>query len=84
MEEYHFGGYAKWKPELIDFIRWFWREFQIPLDPIYTGKMAFGLWDLIESGFFQAESDILMIHTGGLQGIEGFTAMTGEVFPQLF
>lgn len=84
MEEYHFGGYAKWKPELIDLIRWFWREFQIPLDPIYTGKMAFGLWDLIESGFFQAESDILMIHTGGLQGIEGFTAMTGEVFPQLF
>lgn len=84
IQDYHFGGYAKWKPELIDFIRWFWREFQIPLDPIYTGKMAFGLWDLIESGFFQAESDILMIHTGGLQGIEGFTAMTGEVFPQLF
>ncbi|OYX23979.1 MAG: 1-aminocyclopropane-1-carboxylate deaminase [Algoriphagus sp. 32-45-6] len=84
MEEYHFGGYAKWKPELIDFIRWFWREFQIPLDPIYTGKMAFGLWDIIESGFFPAKSVILMIHTGGLQGIEGFTAMTGEVFPQLF
>lgn len=84
MEEYHFGGYAKWKPELIDFIRWFWRKFQIPLDPIYTGKMAFGLWDLIKKGFFPAESNILMIHTGGLQGLEGFTSMTEEIFPQLY
>lgn len=82
IEDYHFGGYAKWKPELIEFIRWFWREFQIPLDPIYTGKMAFGLWDLIVKDFFPCDSAILMIHTGGLQGIEGFTARTGEILPQ--
>ena len=81
IEDYHFGGYAKWKPELIEFIRWFWREFQIPLEPIYTGKMAFGLWNLIEKDFFPPYSAILMIHTGGLQGIEGFTARTGEIFP---
>lgn len=68
---YHFGGYAKFTPELISFIRWFYEEFEIKLDPIYTGKMMFAIWDLISKKHFQNKT-ILALHTGGLQGIGGF------------
>jgi 1-aminocyclopropane-1-carboxylate deaminase len=79
--DYHFGGYAKVKPELIDFIRWFYSQFQIPLDPIYTGKMAYGVWDLIQQNHFPSGAHILMIHTGGLQGNAGFFTQTGIELP---
>lgn len=69
--EYHFGGYGKVSDELISFINQFYSEQQIPLDPIYTGKMMFGVVDMIEKKQFPKGSKILVIHTGGLQGIEG-------------
>ena len=69
--DYHFGGYGKIKPELITFINKFRKDYSIPLDPIYTGKMMFGIMDLIGKGFFPKNSKILAIHTGGLQGITG-------------
>ena len=69
--EYHFGGYAKVNLELIQFINKFKQEFELPLDPIYTGKMMFGIFDLIQKGFFSKSTKILAIHTGGLQGIVG-------------
>lgn len=69
--DYHFGGYAKINKELISFINEFKSNNHIPLDPIYTGKMMFGIFDLIHKGFFPNDSKILAIHTGGLQGIDG-------------
>ncbi|OYX24377.1 MAG: 1-aminocyclopropane-1-carboxylate deaminase [Flavobacteriales bacterium 32-35-8] len=69
--EYHFGGYAKINLELIRFINKFKEKQDIPLDPVYTGKMMFGIFDLIQKGYFPKGSKILAIHTGGLQGIEG-------------
>lgn len=69
--DYHFGGYGKIKPELITFINDFKKIYHIPLDPIYTGKMMFGIFDLMEKQFFPKDAKILAIHTGGLQGIEG-------------
>jgi len=69
--EYHFGGYARVKEPLIQFINAFKREQNILLDPIYTGKMMYGIFDLIEKGYFKTNSKILAIHTGGLQSIEG-------------
>ncbi|OOV26897.1 1-aminocyclopropane-1-carboxylate deaminase [Flavobacterium sp. LM5] len=69
--DYHFGGYGKVTDELIDWINSFFLQTKIPIDPIYTGKMAFGVVDLIHRNFFPPKSKILMIHTGGLQGIEG-------------
>ncbi|WP_410210900.1 1-aminocyclopropane-1-carboxylate deaminase/D-cysteine desulfhydrase [Aquirhabdus sp.] len=66
--DYHFGGYAKTTPELLTFIHDFQRQTQIELEPIYTGKMLFGIFDLIERCYFPAHSKILAIHTGGLQG----------------
>jgi 1-aminocyclopropane-1-carboxylate deaminase len=69
--DYHFGGYAKVSEELIVFINEFHQKYKIPLDPIYTGKMVFGVMDLIEKNWFPDNSKILVIHTGGLQGIAG-------------
>ena len=71
ISDYHFGGYAKINNTLIEFINKFKNDFGIPLDPIYTGKMLFGIFDLIEKGEFTKGSKILAIHTGGLQGIIG-------------
>ncbi|WP_394974903.1 1-aminocyclopropane-1-carboxylate deaminase/D-cysteine desulfhydrase [uncultured Croceitalea sp.] len=68
---YHFGGYAKINANLVTFINNFKSETKIQLDPIYTGKMVYGLLDLIAKDYFQKGSKILVIHTGGLQGILG-------------
>lgn len=69
--DYHFGGFGKVKPELIQFMNVFWEETGIPLDPVYTGKMMFGLVDLIKKGEIKTGQNVLAIHTGGLQGIKG-------------
>lgn len=71
ISDYHFGGYGKINLELIEFINAFFEENKVPLDPIYTGKMVFGVIDLIHKNYFPAYSKILLIHTGGLQGING-------------
>lgn len=70
--DYHFGGYAKYNEELIHFINEFKKETSIALDPVYTGKMMFGIIDQIQKDKFPRGTKILAIHTGGLQGIEGF------------
>lgn len=71
INDYHFGGYAKINEELVTFVNTFNAVNEIPLDPIYTGKMLFGIMDMIKQGYFPKHSKILAIHTGGLQGIEG-------------
>lgn len=71
ISDYHFGGYGKVNLELIEFINTFFEETKVPLDPIYTGKMVFGVIDLIHKNYFPEHSRILLIHTGGLQGIVG-------------
>lgn len=70
-DDYHFGGYGKVNCELIQFINAFYKQTKIPLDPIYTGKMVYGVMDLIEKDFFPPNAKILMIHSGGLQGVKG-------------
>ncbi len=71
ISDYHFGGYGKVSEELIVFINDFYKKNVIPLDPIYTGKMVFGVIDLIYKNYFPKNSKILLIHTGGIQGIKG-------------
>jgi 1-aminocyclopropane-1-carboxylate deaminase/D-cysteine desulfhydrase-like pyridoxal-dependent ACC family enzyme len=71
-EEYHFGGYAKVNSDLIDFIGGFEEQNNIPLDYIYTGKMMYGIFDLIRKGTFKKGETIVAVHTGGLQGNAGF------------
>lgn len=71
IHSYNFGGYAKVNDDLINFLNEFYEKTKIPLDPVYTGKMIYGVCDLIEKDFFPKQSKILAIHTGGLQGIYG-------------
>lgn len=70
-QEYHFGGYAKINTALVAFINTFGRETGVPLDPVYTGKMLYGILDMVKKGKFRSGTSILAIHTGGLQGIAG-------------
>ena len=69
--DYHFGGYAKVNAELINFMNDFSKKYGINLDPVYTGKLLFGIFDLMKQGYFSENSKILAVHTGGLQGIAG-------------
>lgn len=67
--QYHFGGYAKFPEELKEFTRRFKEEYDIQPDPIYTSKLFFGILDQINQGFFPSGASIVMVHTGGLQGV---------------
>ncbi len=68
---YHFGGFAKINDELIEFINDFKEQTNIQLDPVYTGKMLYGIVDLLKKGTLPRQARILAVHTGGLQGIDG-------------
>ncbi len=71
LDTYNFGGYAKIDGQLVRFINEFKETHDVQLDPIYTGKMMYGIVDLMDKGYFKKNSRILAIHTGGLQGIAG-------------
>ncbi|TPD65753.1 1-aminocyclopropane-1-carboxylate deaminase/D-cysteine desulfhydrase [Flavobacterium microcysteis] len=82
--DYHFGGYGKVNLELIEFINNFYQDNNVPLDPVYTGKLVFGVLDLIEKNYFPNNSKILIIHTGGLQGIQGMnTVLENKQLPKI-
>ncbi len=66
--DYHFGGFAKYNEELLQFLENFTARHAIELEQVYTGKMFYGLYDLIRQDHFKAGQKIIAIHTGGLQG----------------
>lgn len=68
LDDYCCGGYAKTTAELVEFMKNFEQKYQIPLEQIYTGKMMFGIVDLIKKHYFPQGTRILVIHSGGLQG----------------
>jgi 1-aminocyclopropane-1-carboxylate deaminase len=68
VHDYHFGGYAKYTPELINFMNEFYWSTAIPSDFVYTGKLFYGVLDMIKNKLFPRGSNILLIHSGGLQG----------------
>ena len=68
--DYHFGGYAKYNDELITFMNLLYKQTGIPTDFVYTGKLFYAVNDMVEKGVFPAGSNILVIHSGGLQGNE--------------
>ncbi|WP_350293857.1 pyridoxal-phosphate dependent enzyme [uncultured Croceitalea sp.] len=84
ISDYHFGGYAKFTAELVNFVSDFKVQTEIPLEPIYTGKLFYGLLDLISKDYFKKGTKILAIHSGGLQGISGMNIVLKEKnLPQL-
>lgn len=66
--DFHFGGFAKKNPELLNFMNEFYHDHLIPLDFVYTGKMMFGIINLLHQNLFPHDARILAVHTGGLQG----------------
>ena len=68
LHDYHFGGYSKYQPSLLQFMNELYQHTQIPTDFVYTGKLFYAVRDLIQKNFFPSESRILLIHSGGLQG----------------
>ena len=75
--DYHCGGYAKYSAELLAFIEQFRTRHGVLLDPIYTGKLLFGVLDMIGNGYFRRGSTVVAIHTGGLQAWAGWEARFG-------
>ncbi len=71
LTDYHFGGYARTTPELLTFMRDFEQRTGVLLDPVYTGKMLAGIYDLARQGCFPPNATLVAIHTGGLQGRSG-------------
>lgn len=67
-DNFHFGGYAKKTNDLIDFMNNCWEKHTLPLDFVYTAKAFYGVYDKIKADYFPSTSNILFIHTGGLQG----------------
>jgi 1-aminocyclopropane-1-carboxylate deaminase len=84
IRDYNFGGFAKINKELVEFINMVNNLHNLPLDPVYTGKMMYGIIDLIKKDYFPQGSKILAIHTGGLQGKEGMNIrLTKKSLPLL-
>lgn len=82
LDDYTFGGFAKYDADLVNFIKDFDLNHSIKLDIIYTSKMMYGLFDLIRKGYFKRKSSILAIHTGGLQGNLGMNERFNLNLPQ--
>jgi 1-aminocyclopropane-1-carboxylate deaminase len=68
---YHFGGYAKTTPELLTFVKDFTTNTGLLIDPVYTAKMFYAIYDLLRKNELKKDAKILAIHTGGLLGIMG-------------
>ncbi|GAC1590339.1 MAG: pyridoxal-phosphate dependent enzyme [Ginsengibacter sp.] len=68
LNDFNFGGYARKTEELINFMNAFYTTNKIPTDFVYTGKMMYGILNLIKNDFFKPGCKILAIHSGGLQG----------------
>lgn len=76
---YHFGGYAKITTELAEFVTTFNRNNSFAIEPVYTGKAFFAVWDKVRRGNIQPGSKIVLLHTGGMQGARGTAAIVERV-----
>lgn len=77
---FHYGGYAKFHPALVEFIRKFYVDYNIMLDPVYTGKTFGAVFYMIDNNKIAEGAKICVVHTGGLQGIAGWDYRFGKLF----
>jgi 1-aminocyclopropane-1-carboxylate deaminase len=66
-ENYVFGKYAKESNVLTEFCKSFHTKHGIMIEPVYTGRMFYGLCDLIRQNYFPENSKIIALHTGGVK-----------------
>jgi 1-aminocyclopropane-1-carboxylate deaminase len=67
LTSYHHGGYAKVSEPLLAFITQMMNQHNLPLDPVYTGKLLWAVMDMVRKGWFDKGATVLALHTGGLQ-----------------
>lgn len=72
--QFHFGGYARYTKELLDFMNRLYNASGVPTDIVYTGKLCFGWSSLCEQQIFPKNANLLLIHSGGLQGNRSLSA----------
>ncbi len=80
---YHFGGFGKFNQQLIDFVKSYGQAAGIPLDPVYTAKLMFAIHDKMSTGYFDPSDSIVAIHSGGMQGLEGYAYRFSERWKNL-
>lgn len=78
--DYHFGGYAKTQPELLTFMAKFIADHGMLIDPVYTAKMFYAIFDLAGKKYFKPTDKIVALHTGGLLGILGKKDKLNELY----
>lgn len=78
--EYHFGGFGRFDLRLMESMDAFTTQHNIPLEPVYTGKMVFAVLDKVKAGYFKTTDVVMMVHTGGLQGLDGYAYRFPEVW----
>jgi len=71
LTDFHRGGYAKFSPFDATRILEFNHVTGVDFEPVYSGKMVLAFLDLLEQGFFSQRESIVLLHTGGMQGIGG-------------
>lgn len=77
VRDYEFGGFARFDAGLLDFVQTFHHQTGVLLDPVYTAKMMYGVFDLLRKAEFPEGSTVVAVHTGGLQGWEGYRERYG-------
>ncbi len=80
VRDYEFGGFAKLHQPLLDFVNVFREQSGILLDPVYTAKMMYGVYEMLARGDFLPGCTVVAVHTGGLQGWKGFKSVFGNLF----
>ena len=71
LNNFHRGGYAKFSPEDAQRILEFNKTTAVNFEPVYSGKMVLALLDLLTQGYFKTGERIVLLHTGGMQGLGG-------------
>jgi 1-aminocyclopropane-1-carboxylate deaminase len=71
LTDYHRGGYAKFSQQDLQHILAFNQQTGVDFEPVYSGKMILAFLDLLQQGYFAKGERIVLLHTGGMQGLGG-------------
>lgn len=78
LNDFHRGGFGRFDEGLATFMRAFYLDEGVKLDPIYTAKLFLAIQSLAVHGYFHPGAVTVIIHTGGLQGLQGMEYRTGK------
>jgi 1-aminocyclopropane-1-carboxylate deaminase len=68
LDGFEHAGFAKFDASHKAFVEQFYLEHKVPIEPIYSGKSIRAVFELMEQNYFPKNSNILLMHCGGLQG----------------